>query len=201
MQNKIRLCFEAGFFILFWRIFANEIGEIVQDVQESILNMDDYVRFCVFDPPELRSLLRFLVCMKVSVQLFGTTRNKGQLMELIPRLAEEFPELGKRYVTGGGHTQETWAREFIYSIESGVMPAVRPSRKRTREAELELMARGELTTKELRMAHLIQGDAVNSVLNSISFCGDVSHVSSLFVLHYLFCILSYSLFSQAPRRT
>lgn len=69
--------------------------------------------------------------MNILFKMEKAKKNKGLVMEVIPRLVEG-PTA--RYVTGSGQTQATADRVHIYECEGGISPVVRGKRKKSRSS-------------------------------------------------------------------
>ena len=82
------------------------------------------------DDTEKEKLFYIANWMAILFTMVESRGNKGLAMNVIPRLVEGFHV---RYNTGGGQSQATSHRVYIYEVEGNVKPIHRPKRTRSDE--------------------------------------------------------------------
>lgn len=115
--------------------------------QEDMLAI--YPQFEDRTPTEKQNLFLTANWMHVLFRIIPARKNKGIAMDIIPKFVEGN---GAHYVTGGGQTQPTKDRVFIYETEGDCKPIKRLKRKsKAKLLEEELAAsRGEGSDDQLR---------------------------------------------------
>mmetsp|Transcript_8303 Transcript_8303/g.8461 ORF Transcript_8303/g.8461 Transcript_8303/m.8461 type:complete len:442 (+) Transcript_8303:73-1398(+) len=116
-----------------WIEFLDITRRFVDPESFKYKSINDFVeaypdqQFHTYSEEELSNLFHTANWMNIFFSMETARKNKGLIMDVIPRLVEG---PGARYITGSGQTLATSDRVLIYETEGGVKPSARGKRRK-----------------------------------------------------------------------
>eukprot|EP00607_Mallomonas_marina_P001930 CAMPEP_0182427562 /NCGR_PEP_ID=MMETSP1167-20130531/18443_1 /TAXON_ID=2988 /ORGANISM="Mallomonas Sp, Strain CCMP3275" /LENGTH=541 /DNA_ID=CAMNT_0024609879 /DNA_START=84 /DNA_END=1709 /DNA_ORIENTATION=+ len=121
-----------------WIEFLEVMRENISADELKYKNLDEFLDayssqpFTSYPQNEKVKLMNTANWMNILFSMEKAKKNKGLVMDVIPRLVEG---PNARYVTGSGQTHATADRVLIYEVEGGISPIVRGKRRKGKYLE------------------------------------------------------------------